>query len=216
MSLRSSGTCCAVRGCTNHQRKLNLWLDEQCFKHAPRTKRDCSRVQRYSFHRLPTDDEARRMWLKTWIWRDPRKHCLCVHFISSTKCQRRKSYFVARLRQTTRKEMPQVHKRIDSSARNNVTSGMISGVVRTENYCICPVMTARIINIVSCTVWNVTVAKEVAIMYYLSVTTSIGHLPVLGEGSLLCCSPWGFSNFYLLHISVFFIAITAVFAIVLL
>lgn len=32
----------------------------------------------------------------------------------------------------------------------------------------------------------------------LSVTTSIARLSVLGEGSLLCCSPWGFSDFSLL------------------
>ncbi len=32
-------------------------------------------------------------------------------------------------------------------------------------------------------------------------TTSIARLPVLGEGSLVCCSPWGFSNFSLLRVS---------------
>uniref|UniRef100_A0A667W8G4 THAP-type domain-containing protein n=1 Tax=Myripristis murdjan TaxID=586833 RepID=A0A667W8G4_9TELE len=83
MSLRSSGTCCAVRGCTNNQRKLNLWLDEQCFEHAPRTKRECSCVQRYTFHRLPTDEEARRMWLKNLnLKRPPKTLYVCsFHFI---------------------------------------------------------------------------------------------------------------------------------------
>ena len=31
---------------------------------------------------------------------------------------------------------------------------------------------------------------------FLAVTTSITRLPVLGEGSLLCCSPWGSSRFF--------------------
>ena len=31
-------------------------------------------------------------------------------------------------------------------------------------------------------------------MYYLLHTASIARLSVLGEGSLLCCSPWGFSH----------------------
>ena len=35
-------------------------------------------------------------------------------------------------------------------------------------------------------------------MYYLFNlhTASIARLSVLGEGSLLCCSPWGFSHFF--------------------
>lgn len=155
MSLRSSGTCCAVRGCTNNQRKLNLWLDEQCFEHAPSTKRDCSCVQRYSFHRLPTDEEARRMWLKNLNLKKPPKTLFVCSFHFTDKkptAENPNPTLWLGYHRSPEKRRRRVLKRIDSSARSNVTSGMISGVVRTENYCICLVMTARETNIVSCTV----------------------------------------------------------------
>ncbi|XP_047430615.1 piggyBac transposable element-derived protein 3-like isoform X2 [Mugil cephalus] len=83
MALRSSGTCCAVRGCTNNQTKLNLWLKEQCFEHAPQTKRECCCENRFSFHRLPKDEEHRRMWLKNLnLKKPPQTLYVCsFHFV---------------------------------------------------------------------------------------------------------------------------------------
>ena len=39
MSLKSSGTTCAVRGCTYNRTKLNTWLKLECFDHKPKNKK---------------------------------------------------------------------------------------------------------------------------------------------------------------------------------
>lgn len=60
-----------------------MWLQEQCFEHAPRTKRECGCETRYSFHRLPRDEEPRRMWLKNLnLKKPPQTLYVCsFHFI---------------------------------------------------------------------------------------------------------------------------------------
>ncbi|XP_042350772.1 uncharacterized protein LOC121949214 [Plectropomus leopardus] len=83
MSLRSSGTCCAVRGCHNNQARLNLWLEQECYEHAPSTKRHCSCEQRYRFYRLPKDEEARTAWLQNLNLKKPPKtlYVCSFHFV---------------------------------------------------------------------------------------------------------------------------------------
>uniref|UniRef100_A0A674A1E1 DDE Tnp4 domain-containing protein n=1 Tax=Salmo trutta TaxID=8032 RepID=A0A674A1E1_SALTR len=58
--LWSSGTTCAVHGCTYKQTQLNDWLKLECFDHKPKSKSECSCQRWYSFHRTPNDDEQTR------------------------------------------------------------------------------------------------------------------------------------------------------------
>lgn len=83
MSLRSSGTTCAVRGCHNNQTKLNLWLKQECYDHKPLTKSQCSCPQRFSFYRLPTAEEDRRIWLRNLYLKKPPKtlYVCSFHFV---------------------------------------------------------------------------------------------------------------------------------------
>ncbi|KAF7643355.1 hypothetical protein LDENG_00241140 [Lucifuga dentata] len=83
MSLRSLGKSCAVRGCTYNCTKLNLWLGQECFQHRMLSRRDCSCLKWYNFHRLPTEDEAKQMWLKNLNLKQPPKelYCMFVCFI---------------------------------------------------------------------------------------------------------------------------------------
>uniref|UniRef100_A0A671KKW8 THAP-type domain-containing protein n=1 Tax=Sinocyclocheilus anshuiensis TaxID=1608454 RepID=A0A671KKW8_9TELE len=83
MALQSSGTTCAVRGCTCNQTKLNLWLKEQCYIHKPKVRAECTCERRYSFHRLPIEDEAKRNWLKNLNLKKPPKtlYVCSFHFV---------------------------------------------------------------------------------------------------------------------------------------
>ncbi|KAF7641661.1 hypothetical protein LDENG_00275220 [Lucifuga dentata] len=85
MSLRSSGTSCVVRGYTRNRAKLNQWLGQECFEHRPLSRRDCSCPKRYDFHRLPTEDEAKRMWLKNSNMKQPPKELYVCSFHSVEK-----------------------------------------------------------------------------------------------------------------------------------
>ncbi|KAF7650772.1 hypothetical protein LDENG_00120980 [Lucifuga dentata] len=89
MSLRSSGTTCAVRGCTYNQAKLNEWLKLECFEHKPKTKSDCSCRRWYSFHRIPKDDESKRNWLKNLNLKKPPKtlYVCSFHFVDKKPTQ---------------------------------------------------------------------------------------------------------------------------------
>uniref|UniRef100_A0A8C5GQP8 Zinc finger protein 883-like n=1 Tax=Gouania willdenowi TaxID=441366 RepID=A0A8C5GQP8_GOUWI len=83
MSLRSSGVCCAARGCTYNSKKLKLWLDQVCFEHSPKTKRECSCARRYRFYRMPTEEEPKNMWLKNLCLKSPPKtvYVCSFHFV---------------------------------------------------------------------------------------------------------------------------------------
>ncbi|XP_055032015.1 uncharacterized protein [Misgurnus anguillicaudatus] len=63
--------------------KLNMWLQQQCVEHVPKTKRDCPCDKRYSFHRLPTDEEFKRIWLKNLNLKKPPKtlYVCSFHFV---------------------------------------------------------------------------------------------------------------------------------------
>lgn len=80
---RSSGTTCAARGCTHNWLKLKNWMKSECFDHRPKTKKECSCPQWYSFHRLPKDNLARANWLKNLRLRKPPKmlHVCSFHFV---------------------------------------------------------------------------------------------------------------------------------------
>ena len=90
MALKSSGTTCAVRGCTYNRTKLNNWLKSECFDHKPKKKIECSCPKWYSFHPLPKDDdEAKRNWLKNLNLKHPPKYCyVCsFHFVDKAPTQ---------------------------------------------------------------------------------------------------------------------------------
>lgn len=78
--LRSSGNTCAVHGCTYNQAKLNLWLKQECYEHKPAKKADCPCPRLYRFHRLPTEDEAKRAWLKNLKLKKPPKTLFVCSF----------------------------------------------------------------------------------------------------------------------------------------
>ncbi|KAK0135787.1 hypothetical protein N1851_028351 [Merluccius polli] len=81
MALKSSGTTCAVCGCTYNRTKLNNWLKSECFDHKPKKKGECSCPKWYSFHRLPIDDdEKKRSWLKNLNLKYPPKCCYVCSF----------------------------------------------------------------------------------------------------------------------------------------
>ncbi|KAJ8375535.1 hypothetical protein SKAU_G00061150, partial [Synaphobranchus kaupii] len=135
MSLRSSGTCCAVSGCTNNQTKLNLWLQQQCVEHAPRTKKDCSCNQRYSFHRLPTDEESKRMWMKNLnLKRPPKTLYVCsFHFVDKKPTEENPHPTLLLGYERPPEKRRRVLTRIDSSARR--TSDELNEMDRNEEPC---------------------------------------------------------------------------------
>lgn len=61
MVLQSSGTTCAVRGCTSNQIKLNQWQHE----HGPKTTKVPMKSCIVSFAYLEMGSHE-RMWLKGW------------------------------------------------------------------------------------------------------------------------------------------------------
>ncbi|XP_041824830.1 uncharacterized protein LOC121629263 [Melanotaenia boesemani] len=83
---RSSGTSCAVRGCTYNQRKLNEWLNSECLEpdHERKRKADCPCPQIYSFYPLPKDEEAKINWLKNLNLKKPPKtlYVCSFHFVN--------------------------------------------------------------------------------------------------------------------------------------
>ncbi|RXN14135.1 transcriptional repressor p66-alpha isoform X1 [Labeo rohita] len=80
MSLRSSGTTCAVSGCYNNRRKLNLWLNQECYDHKPLTKAECPCPQWYTFYRMPNTEEDKRMWLRNLYLKKPPKNLYVCSF----------------------------------------------------------------------------------------------------------------------------------------
>lgn len=143
MSLRSSGTCCAVRGCANNQAKLNLWLKEQCFEHEPRTNRECccESPSRYSFHRLPRDEELRRMWLKQLNLKKPPKtlYVCSFHFVEKKPTEEHPHPTLWLGYERPPEKRRRVLKRTDSSVTK--ITGMISCVWRTQHCSICQATT---------------------------------------------------------------------------
>lgn len=139
-SLRSSGTCCAVCGCTNNQAKLNLWLQEQCFEHAPRTKRECCCESRYSFHRPPRDEEPRRMWLKQLNLKKPPKtlYVCSFHFVDKKPTEEHLHPALWLGYERPPEKRRRMLKKTDSSVTS--ITGMISCVWRTQHRSICHVL----------------------------------------------------------------------------
>ena len=78
-----SGAHCAVSGCMNNKRNLNIWLDRECVIHLPKTKRECTCPPRFSLHPKPKDDLDSRMWLKNLNLKSPPKalYVCSFHFV---------------------------------------------------------------------------------------------------------------------------------------
>uniref|UniRef100_A0AAQ4QKW3 DDE Tnp4 domain-containing protein n=1 Tax=Gasterosteus aculeatus aculeatus TaxID=481459 RepID=A0AAQ4QKW3_GASAC len=58
-----SGTYCAVQGCNNSWRLLNVWSEGECFDHQPSTKRQCGCAPPYALYEKPKTDVESRKWL---------------------------------------------------------------------------------------------------------------------------------------------------------
>ncbi|KAF7644788.1 hypothetical protein LDENG_00215700, partial [Lucifuga dentata] len=69
--------------------KLNQWLKQECFQHRPLSRRDCSCPKQSHFHRRPTEDKAKRMWLKNLNLKQPPKELyVCLfHSVEKTPTQ---------------------------------------------------------------------------------------------------------------------------------
>lgn len=50
---RGGGSSCAVNGCTNNRRKLNLWKESMCEKHG-QLYTSCTFLVPYKFHTMPS------------------------------------------------------------------------------------------------------------------------------------------------------------------
>ncbi|XP_057673018.1 uncharacterized protein si:dkey-56d12.4 [Corythoichthys intestinalis] len=81
--VRGSGTFCAVRGCVNSWRRLNTWLERECFDHRPTIKRHCGCTPPYTFHQKPKAEDESRMWLAALKLKNPPKrlYVCSYHFV---------------------------------------------------------------------------------------------------------------------------------------
>ena len=78
-----SGTYCAVRGCNNSWRLLNVWSEGECFDHQPSTRRQCGCAPPYALYEKPKTDVESRKWLAALKLKNPpRRLFVCsYHFI---------------------------------------------------------------------------------------------------------------------------------------
>ncbi|XP_026126358.1 uncharacterized protein LOC113107823 [Carassius auratus] len=78
-----SGTYCAVRGCNNSWRLLNVWSEGECFDHQPSTRRQCRCATLYALYEKPKTDVESRKWLAALKLKNPPKRLFVCsyHFI---------------------------------------------------------------------------------------------------------------------------------------
>lgn len=78
-----SGTYCAVRGCNNSWRLLNVWSEGECFDHRPSTRRQCGCAPPYALYEKPKTDVESRKWLAALKLKNPPKRLFVCsyHFI---------------------------------------------------------------------------------------------------------------------------------------
>ncbi|XP_052447117.1 uncharacterized protein LOC127988404 [Carassius gibelio] len=78
-----SGTYCAVRGCNNSWRLLNVWSEGECFHHKPSTRRQCGCAPPYALYEKPKTDVESRKWLAAFKLKNlPKRLFVCsYHFI---------------------------------------------------------------------------------------------------------------------------------------
>ncbi|XP_071170860.1 uncharacterized protein [Mytilus edulis] len=60
---KGGGSSCAVNGCCNNRRKLNLWKESMCEIHG-QFHEDCACLIPYKFHLMPSDCQIRAEWTK--------------------------------------------------------------------------------------------------------------------------------------------------------
>lgn len=60
---KGGGTSCAVNGCSNNRRKLNLWKESNCELHGQLHK-ECACLIPYKFHIMPSEGPIRLEWIK--------------------------------------------------------------------------------------------------------------------------------------------------------
>ncbi|XP_056096639.1 uncharacterized protein LOC130100300 [Rhinichthys klamathensis goyatoka] len=79
-----SGTYCAVRGCNNSWRLLNVWSEGECFDHQPSTRRQCGCAPPYALYEKPKTDVESRKWLAALKLKNPPKRLFVCsyHFIN--------------------------------------------------------------------------------------------------------------------------------------
>uniref|UniRef100_A0A672JI91 THAP-type domain-containing protein n=1 Tax=Salarias fasciatus TaxID=181472 RepID=A0A672JI91_SALFA len=88
-----SGRMCAVIGFKNTQKRLNEWLNRECYDHKPATKRSCPCAPLFSFFKKPKDDYKSRMWLKALNLKKPPKNIfVCSFHFVEKKTDKRKSF----------------------------------------------------------------------------------------------------------------------------
>lgn len=62
---QSSGRHCVVVGCNNNQKRLYQWKNTECVEHDGMRQQDCACMIPYRLHRFPTDEENRRLWIRS-------------------------------------------------------------------------------------------------------------------------------------------------------
>ncbi|CAL9686090.1 unnamed protein product [Knipowitschia caucasica] len=77
------GSYCAVRGCTNSWKRLNVWLEGECYDHRPATRRRCGCAPPFALFLKPTADNESRMWLAALkLKKPPKRVYVCsYHFV---------------------------------------------------------------------------------------------------------------------------------------
>ncbi|XP_026140785.1 zinc finger and BTB domain-containing protein 41-like isoform X1 [Carassius auratus] len=81
-----SGTYCAVRGCNNSWRLLNVWSEGECFDHQPSTRRQCGCAPPYALYEKPKTDVESRKWLAALKLKNPPKRLfVCSYHFNDKK-----------------------------------------------------------------------------------------------------------------------------------
>lgn len=78
----SSGSTCAVVGCHNNSRKLNILSETSCFEHQ-QLQRNCPCPSPYALHSMPRNEERKTAWLAALkLKHPPKKVYVCsFHFL---------------------------------------------------------------------------------------------------------------------------------------
>jgi hypothetical protein len=86
---KCGGTSCAVIGCSNNPRKLNLWKESNCEMHGQLHK-ECARLIPYKFHIMPSEGPIRLEWINAINRKTlPRKVFVCSeHFLDGMPTDR--------------------------------------------------------------------------------------------------------------------------------
>lgn len=78
--IMSSGSTCAVVGCTNNSRKLKDFMNGACFQHNLQTRKTCLCPVPYALHSIPKDEAKTREWLAALKLKQPPKRVYVCSF----------------------------------------------------------------------------------------------------------------------------------------